>query len=422
MRIRVHRLISALSICLAGSLSIASAQPKPAPKQPAPKPAPAEGEPKAKPPKAGAPKAGAPKAGAKAGAKDAPKADPKADAKDAPKADAKAGAKDAPKAGAKADPKAGAKAGAKDAPKADAPKDDAAAAAPVEPEPEPPSDLDGRGENPDAPTIVGDEPAPAIIAPLRPKRSGYPIEEAARPITLPKNTSEVSIDPHMQVDPHAGSTALRARYGITEKIQLGLTYLIGGTFDDPATPATDTIGFKPGKAVGLDLTVMLKSWVGVRLGVPFYIDPLAVSITVGAPMKWQFADGKYAIGAFDEVLTIKVKRFAPSFYQEARNALAADGTDDMGTNTVQSDGSVRLSAFGVAQYSPELAIIGRLGLTFEDFSTTKTDAAGTNPLSFIRAGIQYTPRKYIDLGLSIGFDDLSELGSFGPAGLLAFRI
>lgn len=422
MRIRVHRLISALSICLAGSLSIASAQPKPAPKQPAPKPAPAEGEPKAKPPKAGAPKAGAPKAGAKAGAKDAPKADPKADAKDAPKADAKAGAKDAPKAGAKADPKAGAKAGAKDAPKADAPKDDAAAAAPVEPEPEPPSDLDGRGENPDAPTIVGDEPAPAIIAPLRPKRSGYPIEEAARPITLPKNTSEVSIDPHMQVDPHAGSSSLRARYGITDKIQLGLTYMLGGTFDDPATLGTDKVGFHPGKAVGLDLTVMLQNWVGLRVGVPMYIDPFALAITVGAPMKWNFADGKFAIGAFDELLSIKVKRFAPSFYQESINAIAADGTDSMGTNTVQSDGTFRLSAFGVAQYTPELAILARVGVSFDDFSSTKTDAAKENPVSFLRAGIQYTPRKYIDLGIFLGFDDLSDLGSFGPAGLIAFRI
>jgi hypothetical protein len=46
----------------------------------------------------------------------------------------------------------------------------------------------------------------------------------------------------------------------------------------------------------------------------------------------------------------------------------------------------------------------------------------TETKSFIRAGFQYSPRKYLDLGLSIGFDDLSAVGSFAPAGFLAVRI
>jgi hypothetical protein len=41
---------------------------------------------------------------------------------------------------------------------------------------------------------------------------------------------------------------------------------------------------------------------------------------------------------------------------------------------------------------------------------------------FLRAGVNYTPKKFLDLGLSLGFDDMSETGSFGPAGFLAFRI
>ena len=49
-----------------------------------------------------------------------------------------------------------------------------------------------------------------------------PIEEVSRPITLPQNMSEVTIDPHMQVSPYEGSTSLRARYGITPKVQIGL--------------------------------------------------------------------------------------------------------------------------------------------------------------------------------------------------------
>ena len=136
----------------------------------------------------------------------------------------------------------------------------------------PPKDLEGKDENPDAPRIVGDPPPTTEVAkPAAAKRTGYPIEEAMRPITLPKSMSEISIGPHAQLSPYRGADALHARYGITDKIQLGLTYVVGGIFDDPVTTGTDKVGFHPGKAVGLDVTVALKSWLGVRVGVPVYI-------------------------------------------------------------------------------------------------------------------------------------------------------
>lgn len=287
----------------------------------------------------------------------------------------------------------------------------------------PPSDIEGREENPDAPKIPG-EPGPSIVAPAKPKRTGYPIEEAMRPITLPRNMSEVGLGPHAQLSPYRGADALRARYGITDKVQIGLTYMIAGIHDDPLTASSDKIGVHFGKAVGLDLTVMLKSFVGVRLGVPVYIDPLAVAVTLGAPMKFQFADGKYAIGMLDDLLSIRIKRFVPSFYQEYDNALAAAGTDPvMGNQTIQSRGDIRFTAYGVMQYRPKVAFVGRLGVVVRDFSTTQTSASTSSGLqSLIRAGVQYTPRKFIDLGFSIGFDDMSRGGSFGPAGLIAFRI
>ena len=99
----------------------------------------------------------------------------------------------------------------------------------------PPSDMTGTAENPDAPHSMLDSDNPpavtAVVAPARPP--GYPVEEALRPIALPQNLSEVSVVPHMQVSPYAASTALRVRYGVTPKVQLGLTYLIGAIFDDP---------------------------------------------------------------------------------------------------------------------------------------------------------------------------------------------
>ena len=128
-------------------------------------------------------------------------------------------------------------------------------------------------------------------------------------------------------------------------------------------------------------------------------------------------------GALDDLVSIRLYRFVPSFYQEAANASGAFGTGEMGNDTIQSRGNIRFSGYGVMQYQPKLAFIGRLGVTMEDFSTTRTTASDNSGLrSFLRVGLQYSVRKYLDLGLSVGFDDLARSGSFGPAGLLAFRI
>jgi hypothetical protein len=295
----------------------------------------------------------------------------------------------------------------------------AAPAAPAADQPSP-KDLNGTDENPDAPKSVNDPdaPPPPPVAPVTRTRSGYPIEEALRPIVVPQNLSEVSINPHAQVSPYAGATALRARYGITSKVQLGLTYLIGGIYDDPAT-AESKQGFHPGKAVGIDVTYLVQDWIGVQVGVPLYISPLAVSLTIGAPIKFTFGD-KFALGGLDDFLNIKLDNFAPTFYQELQNATNAnEGT----TNTIKSAGELRVSLYGIYQYQPDIAITARTGIQMEDFATGKTDGClGECLTTFLRAGFDYTPRKYLDLGLSIGFDDLAHGGSFAPAGYLAFRI
>lgn len=284
----------------------------------------------------------------------------------------------------------------------------------------PPSDINGVDENPNAPKslVDGDSPTAVTAAAPAKDRVGYPLEEVARPITLPQNLSEVSIAPHAAISPYASAMALRARYGITPKIQLGLTYMLGGIFDDPETPEKKQ-GFHAGKAVGLDVTVMLQDWIGVELGIPVYISPLAVSIALGAPIKFTFGD-KFALGGLDDFLNIRVSRFAPTFYQELQNAR---GASDIMTGTIKSAGELRVSIYGMYQYQPNLAFIGRTGIQMEDFATGKTDGCNGECLStFIYAGLRYSPRKYLDLGFSIGFDDLAHGGSLAPAGFLAFRI
>jgi hypothetical protein len=298
---------------------------------------------------------------------------------------------------------------------------DAGGAAQTPPEDAPPADINGTDENPGAPRVDGDETKVTATAPAAPKRSGYPVEEALRPITMPQSMSEVSIDPHADVSPYVGSTALRARYGITSKVQLGLTYVTGGIYDDPTTMAND-VGLHPGKTVGLDVTVMVQPWLGVRAGVPMYLNPLALSLALGAPIKFRFGD-KYAIGGLDDLLNIKLDRFAPRFDQEYANALAAS---QISNQTEQSRGHVRISAYGIMQYQPNVALIGRIGVD-NDLGSSGGSAAGTTmngggTMTFIRAGIEWTPRHWADLGASIGFDDLAHGGSFSPGLYAALRI
>jgi hypothetical protein len=289
----------------------------------------------------------------------------------------------------------------------------------------PPSDMNGTDENPDAPKGVSsenNEVKATVPAPTKP--TGYPIEEALRPITLPQNMSEVSISPHVYASPFSFADAVRARFGITKQIQLGFTYLYGSAYDaTQVSSAMSGTAFHSGKALGLDVTVMLQDWIGVRVGVPVYLSPVAVSLSVGAPIKFSFGN-KFAIGGLDDVLNIKLDRFAPSLYYDTQNAIGAANDTN---NTAQSRGHVRVSAYGVYQAAPNLAWIGRAGVD-SDLGAPGGSAAGTTMVgggtaTFLRAGRQFSPRRFVDLGLSIGFDDLAHLpDSFAPAGFLALRI
>jgi hypothetical protein len=285
----------------------------------------------------------------------------------------------------------------------------------------PPGDMEGRDENPDAPHGTGDDTTGVVATPKMMKPAGYPLEQSQRPITLPANMAEVSIGPHFQVNPYAGTDALRARYGITKQIQFGLTYVMGGVYDQPTTNMKRDYGFHVGKAAGVDVTVLLTNWLAVRGGVPVYFDPFAVSFAAGAPMKF-ILNEKLAIGGLEDVMNIRIKRFPPSFYQELFNA---QGAANEINGSQQSRGRLRFSGFVEYQQNPKMALLGRVGLE-TDLGAGSSGAAGTatasDTVTFIRAGVQYSPKKYLDVGGTLGFDDLSKAGSFGLAGILAVRI
>ncbi len=286
----------------------------------------------------------------------------------------------------------------------------------------PPADMEGRDENPDAPRgseVTVTQPT----GPVEAKPAGYPIELARRPITLPANMAEVALDPHVRVSPAEGAVALRARYGITPKIQLGLTYLIGGIYDDPVTNTDKDYGFHPGKAGGLDGTVLLTNWAAVRVGLPVYFDPFAMSIAIAAPMKFRFNDDKFAIQILDDLVDIALPfgaEFAPSFRTELLNAVAADLDS---TGSTQSRGRLRFGGTAIYQQKPNMAILGRVAVELEDFSTSIGDSGQGGATTSIHGGVLFSPKPFLDVGGTLGFEDLADVpDSFTLSGFFAFRI
>lgn len=291
------------------------------------------------------------------------------------------------------------------------------------PEDPPPKDMEGKDENPDAPRGI-DPGQPAVVVPVK-VRSGYPMEAALRPITLPENMSEVSIAPHLQIDNFEVTDALRARYGITRQIQIGLTYVYAGIYNDPATVKKD-YAVHGGKAVALDITYLIKDWIGVKVGIPVYIDPLAVGLQVGVPMRFVFAE-KLMLGALDDLLEVDISdKFTPSLYSEQQNAEQAYSISS-GQNNVNSRGALRFSIYGAYQHTPKLALTGRIGQRLEDFSLGSGGTPGASssidgPVTYLRVGLLFAAMKSLDVGGSLGFESLAEPGTFGPQLFVNFRI
>lgn len=297
-----------------------------------------------------------------------------------------------------------------------------AAGTTVEPiEDAPPADMEGRDENPDAPRGTA-ATVTATVEPVATKSAGYPVELALRPITLPANMSEVSIEPHITVSPADGPGLLRARYGITPKVQLGLTYVFGGVYDDPATPMTKDYDFHPGKAGGLDVTVLLKNWAAVRVGLPVFLDPFAMGLTIGVPLKFHVTD-RFAIGGMDDLLNIALPfgaEFAPSFTSARFNAAASEAD---ATGSTQSRGLMRFSGYGIYQQKANLAIIGQLAIELEDFAQNRGSSGFGGTTTSIHGGVSFSPKRFLDVGGMLGFDDLARMpDSFTLTGFAAVRI
>ena len=274
------------------------------------------------------------------------------------------------------------------------------------PEDAPPDErtMEGVDENPGAPkaeTIEQPWVAPVVTAGGTPKRAGYPIEEVLRPLTLPAVTAEVAIDLRSTTFPVFGGT-LRARYGITNEAQIGLRYGLGAAFD-PDGDGPDGTEFKTGKAIAVDLAYQVQPWVAAELSVPIYVDPFAIGVVLGAPVKFRFAD-KLALFALRDVVEIKLDGFVPSVVAEERNVGNAAALD---VNAITDDGTLRFAGGAIVQLKPEVALIGSFGTEFDDFDSL-------DPNYPLDVAVQYSLSQKLDVLGRLGFEDLDNAeDSFG---------
>ena len=278
----------------------------------------------------------------------------------------------------------------------------------------PSDDPTGTKENPNAPHAIGDDDAPVGVrtgAPP-PRPTGYPIQEVLRPITLPQNTSEVALDLRSAFDHADAEGVLRARYGITRQVQIGLVYDIGGVFSDAAPMPTNK--FNTGKAAGVEGSYLLADWVAIHVRVPLYMQPFAMGLTLGAPMKFRFTD-RFAITALDNIVDITTyNKFTPDLNNEAANRAAA--AESM-LNPVRHDGNLRFVGAAEYQLNDKTVLIGSTGFFIPDFGN------GTSALYPLEGILQWSPSSKIDLAGRLGFDSLADAAStFGIRFTAAFRI
>lgn len=282
----------------------------------------------------------------------------------------------------------------------------------LEDDPPPIGDDSGTEENPDAPRVLGEDDPEAPATP-RPRATGYPLGEVDRPITIPEFSSEIRFGVAAYPSPLDLELNLHARYGITNQAQIGVRYNIGGFYDDGKHDGDEV--WNTGKTVTIDFQYLLTDWVAPRLGVPMYVDPFAIAIELGAPMKFRF--GKLAIVGFEDVLAFKLQgdRWVPHPENERVNeAYAFTTSSDI--NEIAPDGYIRLDFGAIYQLKPNLSVTGRFGVTLDDFS-------GNDSASALRGQVLFSPISIVDLIGRIGFDRLDDASeTFSVNAAIAVRI
>ena len=265
----------------------------------------------------------------------------------------------------------------------------------------------GASENPDASPEFGVEDPHKQARSAEPVETSYPRELVRRPLTLHKGMFEMRLDLPSIVNPIQLQSQLSAFYGITDRVQIGLAY-------GPGTVSNHDVYdvYLTGKAIAVEARYQLTPWAAAQLTVPMYVDPFAMGLTLGVPMKFRFF-GKAALVFGQDFFTIRTYRFAPSLSDNIYNQ---DRVGDLDTNTQISLGELRFVAGVLYQSSPKTAFFTEFGFVATDFSTL-------DPIVPLRVTISHSPSPRVDLGLRVGFNNLDRaIDEFGVMLSITLRI
>lgn len=260
----------------------------------------------------------------------------------------------------------------------------------------------GATETPAPPEAVGMESAKEAEEALAPERTGYPVELALRPLLLDPGMLEVGAEAPMYPSPAGLTSVLRARYGVVERVDLGLRYAVVGA---------DEVDAVLGKSVGLEVQVGITDWVAAQLTLPLMIDPFAMGITLGAPFRFAFGDA-FAIFFGRDLVSFRVVDFVPSLADPRVDAARIAALD---SGTIVSRGSLQLLGGAHYQLAPNMALTADFGVVAEDYGREKTGVPLGGTFTFTTAGA-------VDLAARLGFDDIGDGGSFSLRAAVAVRL
>lgn len=258
-------------------------------------------------------------------------------------------------------------------------------------------------DNPDDPNAVTtddlDGTAKKKKAP-RPTKQTYPIEAIERPLTLTAGQAEVSLEIPLQSlgsDGRSATQILRGAYGVTQDIQIGVSYGFGLEL---LSPADGQKAYEPGKAFSLDgAYAVLPGKLAATLSIPFYADPFAMSVTLGAPFRIGLTD-KLAIVGGENLLQLAVVKMPVDVANPGLNVATVLAAEN---SIPEPAGHLNIN-FGVLyQHKPNLAVTARFGMFFPDFG----DLTEAYSLS---CGVLWSKSNRIDVGGRLGTADIDEFG------------
>ena len=211
-------------------------------------------------------------------------------------------------------------------------------------------------------------------------------------------------------DPIRTALAVRGRFALTNEIEIGLRWSAIAFHESIDTGGGVDGTNTAGKAVQLDFVYQVFSWLGAQASVPFYLDPFAMGLTLGAPMQGNLGPLRFFGGR--DLVQVKLAKFTPAWDDPLTNEVMV-GIDRV--NGVLSDGRVNI-LFGVAyQLRNDVALIAEGGWVYEDFENAD------NPVPLWLTGM-WSPSNKFDLGLQAGFNSLDDLDTFGVRLFAGLRI